>query len=435
MTHSLPRTLAHSLPRLPRRAFLKGTGVALALPFLDAMACRKLIGAEKVEAPRRMLLMCTTLGLHTEYLNPSQPGRDYEPSPYLDAIKEYRGDFTVMSGLSHPEVDGGHSAEASYLTGAMHPRTDSFKNTISLDQFAVEKLNPDTRFKSLTLSSGSNRGLSYTRSGVTIPADDRPSQLFQRMFVNGSPTEIKTQMQRLRQGESIMDAVLDQANTFQKKLGVRDREKLDEYFTAVREVEQRLVSGQEWAVRPKPQVEAKPPVDVAERTDMPNRVRLMFDMIHLAMKTDSSRLITFALNGMNAVPLVDGVTQDWHNLSHHGQDEEKLAELKIVEIEQFKRVGELLGKLKATQEGDSNLLDRTVILFGSNLGNASSHSNKNMPIVVAGGGFRHGQHLAFDPKKNPPLCNLYVQFLQRLGADVNEFATSEGTSLPGFETA
>lgn len=420
---------------LSRRAFLRGTGVAMALPFLDVMTPRRLVGAEKIAAPRRMLLMCTTLGLHTEYLNPAQPGRDYELSPYLEAIKEYRNDFTVLSGLSHPEVDGGHSAESSYLTGAMHPRADSFKNTISLDQFAVERLNPNTRFKSLSLSSSSSRSLSYTRSGVTIPADDKPSQLFKRMFVDGTPSEVKTQVQRLKQGESIMDAVLDQAKAFQKNLGTRDREKLDEYFTAVREVEQRLVAGQDWAVRPKPQVDAKPPVDIAQATDMPNRVRLMFDMIHLALKTDSSRLITFALNGMNAVPDVDGVTQDWHNLSHHGQDEEKLAELKIVEIEQFRRVGELLGKLKATPEGDSNLLDRTIILFGSNLGNASSHSNKNMPIVVAGGGFRHGQHLAFDPKKNPPLCNLYVQFLQRLGADVNEFATSEGTSLPGFEMA
>ena len=334
-----------------------------------------------------------------------------------------------------PQLAIGKGPFVSFEDGVLTLEGSAFKNTISLDQFAVERLNPNTRFKSLSLSSSSSRSLSYTRSGVTIPADDKPSQLFKRMFVDGTPSEVKTQVQRLKQGESIMDAVLDQAKAFQKNLGTRDREKLDEYFTAVREVEQRLVAGQDWAVRPKPPVDAKPPVDIAQSTDMPNRVRLMFDMIHLALKTDSSRLITFALNGMNAVPDVDGVTQDWHNLSHHGQDEEKLAELKIVETEQFRRVGELLGKLKATPEGDSNLLDRTIILFGSNLGNASSHSNKNMPIVVAGGGFRHGQHLAFDPKKNPPLCNLYVQFLQRLGADVNEFATSDGTSLPGFEMA
>jgi hypothetical protein len=135
---------------------------------------------------------------------------------------------------------------------------------------------------------------------------------------------------------------------------------------------------------------------------------------------------------MNAVPVIEGVTQDWHNLSHHGQDPEKLAELKIIELEQMRLFGYLLKKLKSTDERGANLLDRTIVLFGSNLGNASSHSNKNMPIVVAGGGFRHGQHLAFDPKKNPPLSNLYVQFLQRLGAEVDVFGTSDGT-MPGFE--
>jgi hypothetical protein len=174
--------------------------------------------------------------------------------------------------------------------------------------------------------------------------------------------------------------------------------------------------------------------EAGRRCEVAARVRLMIDLMVLAFKTDSTRIITFALSGMNAVPKIDGVSQDWHNLSHHGQDPAKLAELKIIEIEQFKLFGELLGKLKATNEAGSSLLDQTTILFGSNLGNASSHSNINMPILVAGGGFRHGQHLAFDPKKNPPLCNLYVQFLQRMGLEIDSFGSSTGT-LPGFELA
>jgi len=242
-------------------------------------------------------------------------------------------------------------------------------------------------------------------------------------------------VQRLKQGESIMDTVLQQANAFQSELGVRDREKLDEYFTAIREVERRLVSGQEWARRPKPKVDAEAPAD-APHTDMLNRFRLMCDMIHLALKTDSSRLITLLVGGaLEVVTPIPGVHENWHALSHHGLDEEKLRQLKIVEIEQFKRLGELLGKLKGTTEGDSNLLDRTIVLFGSSMGNASSHDSRNLPVVVAGGGFRHGQHLAFDPSKHPPLCNLYAQFLQRLGADVNAFSTSTAASLPGFEMA
>jgi hypothetical protein len=420
-----------------RRLFLRGAGVALALPLLDAVAFRTqpLRAEEKQTAPpRRLLCINTTLGLHTENLFPKQAGKGYEPSPYLDVIKEFKNDFTIMSGLSHPDVDGGHSAEASYLTAAPHPRADSFKNTISLDQYAIERLAPDTRFSSLVLSSASSRGLSYTRSGVAIPASDRPSAIFKKLFVEGTPAEVRTQVDRLSQGESIMDTVLAEAKTLQRGLGQRDREKLEEYFSAVRDVETRLQKAQSWAKKPKPVVDAKVPTDVTDSKEVAARVRLMVDLMVLAFKTDSTRIITFALSGMNAVPKIDGVSQDWHNLSHHGQDPAKLAELKIIEIEQFKLFGELLGKMKGTNEAGSSLLDQTTVLFGSNLGNASSHSNVNMPILVAGGGFRHGQHLAFDPRKNPPLCNLYVQFLQRLGVDIDTFGSSTGT-LPGFELA
>lgn len=421
-----------------RRLFLRGAGVAMALPLLEAFAFRKpMLAAETpkdAEPPRRLLCINTTLGLHTENLFPKQPGKNYENSPYLEVIKQYRNDFTVFSGLSHPDVDGGHSAEASYLTAAPHPRADSFKNTISLDQYAVERLAPDTRFASLVLSSASSRGLSYTRSGVQIPASERPSQVFKKMFVEGTPAEVRTQVERLSQGESIMDTIRSEAKALERDLGKRDREKLAEYFSAVREVEQRLQKAQSWAKQPKPAVSAKLPVDVTDSKEVAARVRLMVDLMCLAFQTDSTRFITFAFSGMNAVPKIDGVTQDWHNLSHHGQDPAKLAELKIIELEQMKLFGELLAKMKSSEEKGRTLLDQTIVLFGSNLGNASSHSNINMPIVVAGGGFRHGQHLAFDPKKNPPLCNLYVQFLQRLGLDINAFGSSNGT-MPGFELA
>ena len=415
-----------------RRTFLRGAGVTLALPLLEAMTPLRAQAA--AQAPRRMVCINTTLGLHTPNLFPSAAGKDYELTPYLEPLAEFRRDFTVFSGLSHPEVDGGHPAELCYLTAAPHPRADNFKNTISLDQYAIEKLVPDTRFGSLTLASSSSRGLSFTRSGVPIPADERPSRVFKNMFVDGTANEVNAQVQRLKQGQSIMDTVLEEAKDFQRGLGKPDRDKLDEYFTSVREVEVRMVKAQDWARRPKPKVDAKPPVDIASSVEVPARVRLMVDLMHLALQTDSTRFITFALNGLNAVPVIAGVTQDWHNLSHHGQDPAKLTELKVVELQQMKLFGELLAKLKGTQEQGGNLLDRTIVMFGSNLGNASSHDNKNLPILVAGGGFRHGQHLAFDPKKNPPLSNLYVQFLRRLGADVNTFGSSSGSgTIPGFE--
>lgn len=415
-----------------RRTILRGAGVAIALPLLESMASRKACGAESVEPPRRMICINTSLGLHTPNLFPAESGREYTLTPYLEVIREFRDDLTVFSGLAHPDVDGGHPAELCYLTSAPHPRADNFRNTISLDQYAIEQLVPDTRFGSLVLSSSSSRGLSFTRSGVPIPAEERPSRVFKGMFVNGTPAEIDAQVQRLKQGQSIMDTVLSEANSFQKGLGKADQQKLDEYLTSVREVEQRLVRAQDWSRRPKPPVDADPPTDIANATEVPARVRLMIDLMALALQTDSTRFITFALNGLNAVPVISGVTQDWHNLSHHGQDPAKLAELRIIEMEQMQLLGELLTKLKSTQEAGSTLLDRTIVMFGSNLGNASSHDNKNLPVLVAGGGFRHGQHLAFDPTRHPPLCNLFVQFLQRLGADVSAFGSSTGT-VPGFD--
>jgi hypothetical protein len=418
--------------RFSRRSFLRGVGVTLTLPLLDAMGPRRAHAAAN-EPPRRMICINNTLGLHTPNLFPTRSGRDYELTPYLEPAKEFRDDLTVFSGLSHPQVDGGHPTELCYLTSAPHPGSDNFKNTISLDQYAIELLVPDTRFGSLVLASSHN-GLSITRSGVPIPPEQRPSRLFKNMFVNGTPAEIEAQVQRLKQGQSVMDAVLGEAKDFQQSVGKQDKQKLEEYFNSVREVEKRMLKAQEWAKRPKPKVDARPPVDVASHVEVVARVRLMIDMMHLALQTDSSRFITFALNGFNAVPVIAGVTQDWHNLSHHGQDPAKLAELRIIELQQMQLFVELLAKLKGTNEEGGTLLDRTIVLFGSNLGNASSHDNKNLPIMVAGGGFRHGQHLAFDPKKNPPLCNLFVQFLRRLGADVNSFGSSNGT-IPGFELA
>ena len=420
--------------RICRRSLLRSAGVTLTLPLLEAMQPRSSRAAEAAEPPRRMICINTTLGLHTPYLFPTATGRDYELTPYLEPIQKFRDQFTVFSGLSHPEVDGGHPAELCYLTSAPHPRADNFKNTISLDQFAIEQLVPDTRFGSLVLASSSSRGLSFTRSGVPIPADERPSRVFRNMFINGTPAEVNNQVLRLQQGQSVMDAVLSEANDFRRGLNQQDLHKLDEYFTSVREVEQRLVKAQEWARRPKPEVSSKPPIDIANAVDVPARVRLMIDLMHLAIQTDSTRFITFALNGLNAVPTITGVTQDWHNLSHHGQDPSKLAELKVVELQQMQLFGELLAKLGDSSEGSGSLLDRTIVLFGSNLGNASSHDNKNMPIIVAGGGFQHGQHLAFDPLRNPPLCNLYVQLLRRLDANVDSFGSSNGT-IPGFDLA
>ncbi len=420
--------------QLNRRSFLRAAGITLALPALEAFA--PLTRAAASAGPiRRLVACCTTLGIHGENLFPKQAGRGFELTPYLEPLKEFRNDLTVFSGVSHPEVDGGHSSEASFLSAAPHPGASSFRNTISLDQLVLEKLPPATRFSSLVLNTGNGGvGLSVSRSGVKVPADYKPSEVFKKLFVNGTAKEVALQSDRLRDGQSIMDTVAGDAKRLSARVTARDREKLDDYFTTVREVEQRLKLAEEWAKRPKPAVSVPPPTDVQNAADFVARTRLMFDLAHLALQTDSTRVITVAIAGHNSVPPVPGITIDWHNLSHHGKDPEKLAQLRVIELEQMKLLAGFLAKLKASKEAGSDLLANTSVLYGSNLGNASSHDTRNMPMLLAGGGFKHGQHIAFDDKQNYPLPNLYVSVLQRLGIEAGKFASSTGT-LRGLELA
>lgn len=429
-----------SKPALTRRTFLRGAGVAMSLPMLEAMlpggvssftSAAKAAGSAAPAPHRRMVFICTTLGIHGPNFFPTNAGRDYALSPYLEPLKAMRDDFTVFSGVSHPDVDGGHNSEASYLTGAIHPGSSSFRNSVSVDQVVAEKIGSETRFPYLAL--GTARGsLSVTRSGTQIPSDKRPSTLFKKLFLTGTAKEVEDQVRKLKEGQSIMDLVLDQTKQLQGDVGARDRARLDEYFTSVREVEQRLTKAEEWSKKPKPKVEVKPPVDIVNGADIIGRTRLMYDLVHLALQTDSTRVITLAVDGMNAVPPIDGITIDHHNLSHHGKDPEKLDQLRVVEMQQMEAFRDLLAKLKATQEEADTLLDRTMVVYGSNLGNASSHDTKNMPLLIAGGGFQHGQHVAFDVNNNTPVCNLFVSMMQRMGLEEERFATSKG-AMSGLE--
>lgn len=414
-----------------RRKFLRAAGVTMALPMLNALLPRVRAG-EQAATPRRMVCICTPLGVHAPNFFPTEPGKDYQPSPYLEPFQDLRDDFTVISGLSHPDIENSHDSIFSFLTAAPHPeRRAGFRNSISLDQFAAEKIGGETRFSSLSLSA-EGFSLSWTRSGALVPSDFSPSRVFARLFLDGRPDEVEAQLRRLKDGRSILDQVGDQARKVQTGLGTSDREKLDEYFTSVRELETRLARAEEWSKKPKPKVDARQPQDIANPADLVGRTRLLFDLTHLALQTDSTRLITIMLLGTSLVPPIPGVNDGHHNLSHHGQDPVKLEQLKKVETEKLKVLHELLTKLKQTKEEGDSLLDRTSVFFSSNLGNASNHSCKNLPVLLAGGGFKHGQHLAFDPAKGPPLSNLYVSMLQRMGIEADKFGSSTGT-LTGLE--
>lgn len=417
--------------RLHRRTFLRAAGVAMALPLFEAVAPRQ-ARAAAANTPRRMVCINTPLGLHPANFFPTKAGSDYELSPYLEVIKEFRDDFTVISGLSHPDVGPSHDSNASFLTAAPHPEQRAgFRNSISLDQFAADHVFGQTRFATLTLSC-EGYGLSWTKSGAAVPTENWPSGMFAKLFLEGRPEEVQAQARRLADGQSVLDAVRSQAKKLEAALGAGDKEKLDEYFTSVRELERRLTQAEAWSKKPKPKVEAKPPQDIQNSADLVGKTRLWFDMIHLALQTDSTRLVTLQLLGTSSVPPIQGVNQGHHDLSHHGQEPAKIAQLRILEIEKMKTLRTFLEQLRTTKEEGESLLDRTTVFFSSNLADASKHSVKNMPVLLAGGGFKHGQHLAFDENKNPPLCNLFVSMLQRMGIDADKFGSSTGT-LTGLE--
>ena len=424
----------HIATSIPRRHFLRGLGVTLALPALECMTPAFARAAEP-KATKRMLLISNNLGVLPQHFFPKDKGAGYTLSPYLNEIAAFRGDFTVFSGLSHPAVTGGHSTENCFLTAARDPTRSGFRNSISLDQFAVEKLGQQTRFPTLNLGVNidkANRSLSWTRDGVLLPAEDSPAALFRKMFLQGDTKDIDTRLRQLQQRGSILDAVSDDMRGFQRGLGGNDKSRLDQYITSVRELEQRLVISGEWEQKPKPATKAPQPKDIADKAKFFPKIQLMLDMARLAFESDSTRIITLMVDGF-ATPVFEIADQQrtrdgYHNLSHHGQSKEKLTELEKVDLQQMRHLRDLFASLAATPAADgSRLLDQTMVLYGSNLGDANVHNCTNLPILLAGGGLKHGQHLAFDTVQNKPLCNLFVTMLQQLGLETGAFASSGGT--------
>lgn len=405
---------------LSRRTFLRGAGVALALPLLDSM--RPAFAAGSKAVPRRMVCVETNMGILPQFFFPEKAGKDYALSPYLNRLAGFRDQFTVLSGCSHPGVTGGHAAEKCFLTGTPHPERGGFRNWVSVDQFAAEHVGNTTRYPSLVLHVG-NEGqtLSYTRSGAPIPPERSARKLFEKLFVQGRPDEVAATVEALRQGRSTLDFVGDQSRRLSGSLPPADRQRLDQYLTAVRDLEQRLHSAEEWEHKPKPKVTAPPPTDIDDVKEFARRTRVMFDVVKLALETDSSRIVSLFID-----------TTVIHNITHHGNRPEVLAELRGKEEGQFDALAAFLKLLAEAKEDGETLLDRTMVLYGTCMGSANSHSNSNLPVLLAGGGFRHGQHLAFDKDNNYPLTNLFVSMLQRLGVEAREFSTGKGT-LRGLE--
>lgn len=419
---------------LPRRTFLKAAGVSIALPALESMSR----AVERPEAaPMRMVCIGNEFGMYPGAFWPKQAGPDYELTELLKPLEPHRPDFTLFSHLDHG-LKGGHFAVHTFLTGVKAADARGMPDGgISLDQRAAEFVGSATRFPSLTIGSegGLHGGcqMSWTRTGTRVPPIPGPRELFRALFVDDDAKAKQQATDRIDLHDSILDLVLDDAKSLKRRVSKADGQKLEEYFASVRDVEAKLQLDRRWQQVAKPRPGIPEPENEGLVRDLPK----LYDLIALALQTDSTRVATLEIGGSFAARDL-GIRKGYHSLSHHGHLAESLKLLVEIERYQMEQFARFLEKLRNIQEpgAEGSLLDSSIVLLGSGMGNANSHTNTDLPVILAGGGFRHGQHLQL-PKNNRqrlPLSNLYVSMLQRFGVETDRFATSSGT-LRGLEVS
>ena len=440
-----PPTPASAPTLVNRRYFLRAAGITLALPLLESLTRRvfaaspalgtKAGAAVGATRPRRMVCVGNMLGFYQPEFFPKRTGRGYDLPTLLQPMAASQPDFTLFSGLDHG-VKGGHFAIHSFLSGVRSVDAKGMpEGNITVDQRAAESVGGATRFPSLTIGSedGLHGGcmMCWTRSGTRVPPIPGPRELFRKLFVTDSADALARSNDRLALQGSILDAVSGDAKSLERHLGARDREKLDEYFTSVRDVEKQMELGKRWAQVPKPAPGMPEPANTGFVSDLP----VLYDLIALALQTDSTRIATLEIAGGFEASAF-GLRKDWHALSHHGQVQDNIDGLLKIEKYQMEQFARFLAKLRSIEDGDGKLLDHTMVLFGSGMGNANAHTNNNLPVILAGGGYRHGEHRAFPATGlgRAPLSNLYLSMLQRFGVETPRFGLSTGT-LRGLETA
>jgi hypothetical protein len=430
-------------PHVDRRTVLKGAGVALSLPLLECAA--HAAPGDRGEPPRRMCCIMFPYGIAVPKDDdqardwgwfPRGEGADYRLTNPLKPLTELMEDVTVLGGLSHPQCRNmnGHDTGDTFLTAtALDP--PAYKNAISLDQFAAAHLGDQTRVRSLTLSSDGGVGprtrattMSYTAKGQPIPAMAEPKQIFQRLF--GQDDASAANRRKMENAGSILDLVLEESRSLRRDLGVPDRRKLDEFETSVRSVEQRVERARRWIDTPLPEVDAGDIALEANPEDGEQYIRAIYDLMFLAFQTDLTRLATYQIGSYGPTlarrfPTAAGLSGDWHGLAH-GAGKAGGAE-KLGRFDQFLagQLARFLRRLKETEEADGNMLDRTLVLYGSS--NSRTHQNRNYPLLLAGGrrlGLKHNQYLKFDEKT--PMSNLFVSMLGALGVNAPNFADSTG---------
>jgi hypothetical protein len=419
---------------LDRRSFLRAGAVTIGLPLFDAFAPRRMRAhadeqtQSEAGSPKRMVLIHRPLGTYHPYLIPETSGPDFVAPRYLQKLAAHRQHLTVFSGISHRGYPNSHHTESAIFTGVSPEgiaRADDIHNTISLDQVVAEQIGSQTRVPSLTLNTANCASLSWNRKGVPIPWERSRPNLFRRLFLDGSPDEVQRELVRLAHGRSILDGMRDQLRTLNRDLGPRDRARMEILTASIREAEAMLLQDEAWVAKPKPKVEAaQKEFEQAEHWIAGQQQ--WYRLIHLALQTDSTRVIVLGLGeqGMQNVP---DLSIGHHDASHHGKEPSKIEQFARYEEKEYANLAGFLDKLFTTTERDGSLLDHTQVLIASNLGDASAHAGDNLPVILAGGGFNHCGHQAFDVKNNFPLSNLYLRMLQKMGLPVERFGSSTGS--------
>jgi Protein of unknown function (DUF1552) len=418
-----------------RRTFiLRSLGATLALPKLPSLMAAAVEGNSAVQVVKgagagapRFVAIGNLLGFQVKQLFPTTAGRDYEKTTLLESLEENRQQMTVYRGLDHG-VKGGHFAVHSFLSGVLNSEAQNRPDgNVTIDQFLADQVGYQTRFPSLTVGSegGIHGGcqIAWTKSGVRVPPVTGPAELFDKLFVSDSPERRARRVEENQVQGSILDSVMEQANRLSRQVNKEDKEKLDEYLTSVRDVETRLELRQRWASQPKPPAPFEKPANRNMVEDLP----LMYELIALALQTDSTRIATLEIGG-DFLPQHLGIKRDYHGLSHHGNDPEAIAELIILEKYQIEHLGKFITRLSKMNDGDRMLLDSTAVLFGSGMGDANSHKNSDLPIILAGGGYQHGEfrELSRESSRKVPLCNLFVDIAQKMGVETDHFGSSTG---------
>ncbi len=417
-----------------RRFILQSLGTSLALPGLPSLMAANVGGNSALKTAkgagagaRRFVAIGNLLGYQTKQLFPTTKGRDYEKTTLLEPLWDIREQMTVFRGLDHG-VKGGHFAVHSFLSGVLNSEAQNRPDgNVTIDQYLADEIGFETRFPSLTVGSegGIHGGcqIAWTKSGVRVPPVTNPSQLFEKLFVSDSKERQARRVQENQVQASILDSVLDEANRLSKRVNKEDKDKLDEYLTSVRDVEKRLELRQRWVSQPKPKAPFDKPANHNAVEDLP----ILYELIALALQTDSTRIATLEIGG-DFMPQHLGIKKDWHGLSHHGNDPEAIASLITLEKYQIEHYGKFVARLSKMNDGERTLLDSTTVLFGSGMGDGNSHKNSDLPILLAGGGYKHGEfrEVPREGINKVPLCNLFVDIAQKMGVETDSFGNSTG---------